>query len=80
MKALHDLPINADKLLDQNEEDSTARMIKSLLIDDEPFKELHLEDTENRQDIIKARILMRKCFEESSKVIQEKIKKKDLKN
>ena len=73
MKLLHDLPVNLAKLLDEDEKDPTARMIKSLEIIVEPYKELHLQDIQCREDISKARILTKKCFEESSKVMQEQL-------
>ena len=50
-------------------------MVESMDIDEEVFEDLYIRDVEHRVGILKVRILTRKSFEASSKVIENKMEK-----
>ena len=69
-ESLHDLIVDFSKLEDENEADFPNRVIRSVAVEEELFGSLHLEDFEQRSEIIKVRDLTKKFIEESSRVIQ----------
>ena len=75
MGSKHEVSINAEKLDEPSEEEYTTRVLESMDIDEEVFEDLYIRDVEHRVGILKVRILTRKSFEASSKVIENKMEK-----